>query len=232
MVRVAIVGPDGSGKSSVVRGVQARLGDRAATVYMGLNPRAGGALLPTTRLRDRLRADPGGPPPETPRDPRGARAPRGIGRLGPVRMVRASARLANRCGEYVARHLRIAVLERRGRIVLLDRDLLFDYDATDVRPPHPPLERRLHGLVLTRLPRPDLVVLLDAPAELLFERKGEWSVEYLERRRQDYRAALRHASRFSVLDASRPLDAVVDAVVELVEDAARRAAKPDGSGEG
>jgi thymidylate kinase len=216
MRRVAIIGPDGCGKSSVVAGAQARLGDRAVTVYMGLNPRSGGATLPTTRIRNRLRrksfpeparsARPELPPPST-----------GAGGLAPVQAVRAAARLANRIAEETARHVRIRRYARSGRIVLLDRDFLFDYDATDVRAPNRSLERRIHGFVITRLlPRPDLVVLLDAPADVLYARKGEWSLDYLERRRADYRAALRHARRSVVVDTTRPLGEVIDEVLRAI----------------
>lgn len=216
MTRVAIIGPDGCGKSSTVAAVQARLGDRAATVYMGFKPRSGSAILPTTRLRDRLRAQ---ELPEAERSsrPGGAAPPHGVSGLAPVRAARAAVRLANRVAEETARHVRVRRLVRSGRIVLLDRDFLFDYDATDVRDPRRSLERRIHGFVLTRLlPRPDLVVLLDAPAEVLYQRKGEWSIAYLEHRRADYRASLRLARRSVVVDATRPLDAVVEDVIQAI----------------
>jgi thymidylate kinase len=225
MSRVAIIGPDGCGKSSIVAAVGARLGDRAATVYMGLNPRSG-AILPTTRLRNRLRGQerPGAEPSSRPGD---ARPASGVAGLAPVRAARAAIRLVNRVAEETARHVRIRRLVRSGRIVLLDRDFLLDYDATDVRAPHRSLERRIHGFVLTRLlPRPDLVILLDAPAEVLYQRKGEWSIAYLEQRRSDYRAALRHARRSVVIDATRPLDDVVEDVLRAVTAGALR---PDGT---
>ncbi len=223
---MAIIGPDGCGKSSVVAAVQARLGDRAATVYMGLNPRSGGAVLPTTHLRNRLR---GQETPEAERSsrPGGATPARGASGPAPVRAARAAVRLANRVAEETARHVRVRRLVRSGRIVLLDRDFLFDYDATDVRDPHRSVERRIHGFVLTRLlPRPDLVVLLDAPAEVLYQRKGEWSIAYLEHRRADYRASLRLARRSVVVDATRPLGAVVEDVIRSIAGGAPR---PDGT---
>ena len=49
--------------------------------------------------------------------------------------------------------------------------------------------RRIHGYNLRRLyPRPDLVILLDAPAEVFFARKGEGTLESIESRRQEYLA--------------------------------------------
>ena len=213
MIQVAIVGPDGAGKSTVVRLLKARLGDRAVVVYMGQNPRSGGAALPTTRLRERLR--PRGRPQDAERLPEPSAAARQGGpmALAPVRVVWSMARLANRIAEATLRHVRARRLQRAGRIVLRDRDFLLDYDATDVRPDRVSLERRIHGLVLLRLPKPDLVVLLDAPGEVLHARKGEWSVAYLNRRRNDYQVALRHVGRSVIIDATAPLEAIVDRIV-------------------
>jgi thymidylate kinase len=50
-----------------------------------------------------------------------------------------------------------------------------------------PLSDRTYQWILTHLcPRPDLVVFLDAPAEVLLVRKGEGSLDYLEKRRKAY----------------------------------------------
>ena len=35
-------------------------------------------------------------------------------------------------------------------------------------------------------PKPDLVICLDAPGEVLFSRKAEGTIELLEQRRQEY----------------------------------------------
>src|SRR3712207_8707740 len=48
---------------------------------------------------------------------------------------------------------------------------------------------RSHGFVLAHVyPKPDLVVYLDAPPEVMLARKGEGSVEALARRRGEYLA--------------------------------------------
>lgn len=232
MIRVAVVGPDGAGKTSVVAEVQRRLGDRAVTLYLGLNPGSGGAVLPTTRLRERMR---GATTPTAHRlaeahrfaEPPKARPATGLAGLPPIRALRSVARLANRLAEASLLQARARRHRRAGRIVLTDRDTLLDYDATDVAPARMSLERRLHGRFLLALPRPDLVVLLDAPAEALFARKGEWSVAYLERRRGEYRSALRHVARSVIVDATGPLEGVAAEVTRLIEaELAARPARP------
>jgi hypothetical protein len=64
--------------------------------------------------------------------------------------------------------------QAQGYIVLYDRHFLFDFSLDGVDSNVMAFERRLHRWILTRFyPRPSLVVYLDAPAEVLFGRKGE-----------------------------------------------------------
>jgi thymidylate kinase len=106
-------------------------------------------------------------------------------------------------------------------VILFDRHFFCDYYANDILGQRPgrPWTSRLHGAMLERLyPRPDMVILLDAPAQVLFDRKGEGTVESLERKRQEYLALAPHVRRFEVVDATRPVDAVVTDVVALIHD--------------
>jgi thymidylate kinase len=87
----------------------------------------------------------------------------------------------------------------RGRIVLLDR---FTYD---VMLPSENLDNR--GRITAWLVRkvcaePHLVLVLNAPAELMWERKGEQGVEELERRRLSY-LEMAEARDFSVIIDAR-----------------------------
>jgi len=71
--------------------------------------------------------------------------------------------------------------------------------------------------MLERLyPRPDLVILLDAPAEVLHARKGEGTPESLERKRQEYMALSGVVERFQVVDATRDIDTVVADVIGAI----------------
>jgi thymidylate kinase len=112
-----------------------------------------------------------------------------------------------------------SVRRRRGAIVVFDRHFFADYYAYDVvARPHRSASRRVHGFILSRLyPRPDLVFYLDAPAEVLLERKGEGTLDSLERRRREYFELGRVLDGFSVVDASRPLDVVTREVADTIE---------------
>ncbi len=72
----------------------------------------------------------------------------------------------------------------RGRIVLCDRHPL---DALAVTSRKTAAGRALERFLIGAcLPRPDRVIVLDAPAATMFARKGEHSVEVLERWRRGY----------------------------------------------
>lgn len=221
MTTVALIGPDGAGKSSVIPRVQARLGQPVHRIYMGVNLEASRLMLPTTRLAMELKRRRGGRP-----DMVGATGNAGTDRpaatsqrRGLLREARSGLRLANWIAEEWFRQAVAWGHERRGELVLFDRHFFCDYYANDVigRRPGRPWTSRLHGRMLERLyPRPDLVVMLDAPAEVLFARKGEGTIESLERKRQEYLALASVVDRFVTVDATRDLDTVVEDVVAAI----------------
>jgi thymidylate kinase len=55
---------------------------------------------------------------------------------------------------------------------------------------------------------PELVLILDAPADLLYARKGEQGVEKLDRHREAYSELARRRSNCVVLDATQPPEIV------------------------
>jgi thymidylate kinase len=195
---VALVGPDGAGKTSVARELARKLPLPTTYLYMGVAPGSSNRLLPTTWVVHALRRR-RSVPTQT--------GPAGVGRRGGG--VRSLLRLANRVAEESYRQVLAWWHRARGRVVLFDRHFFADYYSTDVRQATS-LARRLHGLFLARVyPKPDLVVYLDAPAALLLARKGEGTLESLESLRRNYEALAEAAPRFVRIDASQPLDAVV-----------------------
>ena len=211
---VALVGADGVGKTTLAKRLCAELGAGARYVYLGSNPTAATHLLPTTRAWLRLRALLGqdahhsGPP--APRHRR-VRPTNPLRRLG--QHLKSLLSLAMRVSEECHRFVVVAVLARRGYLTILDRHPYPDYYADHVAG----LKGwrrwgdRIHGYLLERVyPRPDAVLVLDAPAEVLLARKNEGSLEALEARRCEYREV---ASRFGglvvVVDATAAEDEVL-----------------------
>ena len=203
MTGIALVGPDGAGKSTVAHRVVAALGDRAAYLYLGTNPAVDAPRLPTTRHGSRLRAGGGGSGPPPPR-PDGVR-----------RTMRTWVRMFTWLAEELYRGVHARRLQRRVPVVIRDRDFLADRLAVGGSLPR---HERFHRAALARLyPVPDATVVLDAPAELLFERKGELDLAELDLRRHGYRGLGAVLPRVTIVDATAPLDEVVERVVAVVE---------------
>ena len=99
--------------------------------------------------------------------------------------------------------------------MIFDRHFFADLFAGDIRAngaPRP-LTRRIHAFMLQHVfPKPDLVVCLDAPAEVLYARKPEGTIERVRRKREESLAAVRAFPHSVVIDATRPPDEVVNEI--------------------
>jgi thymidylate kinase len=219
MISVALIGPDGSGKTTIARRVADALPIPARYLYMGVNLEASEVLLPTTRALRALRRARGAAPDDAgPRDHESRPPPAGLLR-GLARELKSLLALSHRLIDEWYRQYHAWRWQKSGMVVLFDRHYYPDYYAYDIakgQGPRP-LHRRIHGWLLEHVfPKPDLLIYLDAPAEVLFERKQEGSVELLERRRQDYLAMADVVPAFVRVDATLPLEEVVAAVSELI----------------
>lgn len=185
------LGPDGAGKSSTVDAVQTILAPVfSRTVCWGFAP-------PLRRL---LRRKP------TPTNQPHALAPRSL----PVSLLRVAYWLLfNTLGSV---HLRFATV--RSTLVLYDRhfiDILVD-----------PVRYRYGGpkgllkFVWWLAPKPDLVVLLHAPPEVLQARKQEVPIEVTARQLSDYLALVRTLPYGRCIDAGQPHRRVANDVSSLI----------------
>jgi thymidylate kinase len=196
---VVVLGADGAGKSSVLD--EASEGLKGATKNIRLY-----------HLRRELlyrRRGQGGPV----TDPH-ALAPRG-------RLTSAAKVLLWGVESWLDRLL---LFERNATLRLFDRyyhDLLVD--PRRYRYGGPMWLARLVGRLI---PKPDLWILLDAPAEVLQARKPEVTFEESARQREAYLALVRGFPNAVVVDATRPLGEVVarvkEAVLSLMAERTRR----------
>jgi thymidylate kinase len=220
MFTVALIGPDGAGKTTIGRRIEYALPLPVKYVYMGVNLDSSNHMLPTTRLIKALKRMRGAAPDTAgPPDPKRVRKrPKGLVK-GALASAKSGLRMANRIGEEWFRQGLAWYYQRRGNIVLFDRHFFSDYYAYDIASAHTDrrLSDRFHGFMLNRVyPRPDLVIYLDAPAEVLFARKGEGTIEALERRRQEYMSLRSVVKHFAVVDATQPEEAVARDVTDLI----------------
>jgi thymidylate kinase len=171
---IALVGPDGAGKSTIAERIKSGMGLPVRCLYMGLW-RRGSSRMP--RLAGVFEIA-----------------------LRPFRIW----------GRYVA-----AIGHRRlGRIVVFDR---YPLDAT--LPPKGRLVRlkRAYFWFLARCaPAPDMLIILDAPGEVLFARKGEEDPLSLESDRRHFRALADRVRNAFIVDVSCTTDDVFHQVDSLI----------------
>lgn len=225
MTAVALIGCDGAGKTTVAEMLIRRSPFPVRYVYMGVNADSSNISLPTTRLVHALKV----------RGVRKERRKRGEAVSAPVSLhgiehrrdsrgkLWAALRLMNRIAEESLRQAVSTWYQARGYVVVYDRHFLFDYGAG--KPPRR-LSDRIHRWFLERLyPKPDLVLFLDAPSDVLYARKPEVPIDYLDARRGAYLRQGRSIERFELIDASQQLDNVYAEVTRRIEDMLSQAKK-------
>lgn len=220
MFSVALIGADGAGKTTICRRLEAEQPLPIKYIYMGVSKASSNHALPTTRLIQALKralgqkTAEGGPP-----DPTRVKArPRGLIKRA-LFTLKAMLRLANLLGEEWYRQSLSWFYQHRGYVALYDRHFFFDYYAYDIANDDSDrsLTSRIHGFFLRTLyPKPDMVILLDAPAEILLARKGEGTLDLLESRRQEYQLLRDEILYFMVVDVSQPEDVVLAEVTEFI----------------
>ncbi len=180
---LSVVGPDGVGKSTLIDAmVKGVLQDQDIMRIRNVG------LLPRRTLPEVPVTEPHKDPPYS--------SPVSLLKVGYV------------CLDYILGwFLRVRPFVRKGGWVVLERgwwDMAVDPKRYRMQLP-PPLMWRLGRL----LPHPDLLLVLEAPAEVVFERKKELPVAELRRQQQLWRERLPTRQPHAFLDASLPASEVL-----------------------
>jgi thymidylate kinase len=207
-LRVLVAGPDGAGKSSLAGAI--RVDDRRTVI---VHWRPGVLPHPRSLLGGTSAAPVADPHASEPHGP-----------------VISALRLAYFFTDFWAgesRMLRPAV--RQGCVVVIERGW-WDM-AVDPRRYRLSVPPRLI-LALGRLaPKPDLVLVLDAPADVLVSRKQELPTDELDRQRRAWLDLTIPGAEKVILDAAKPLEQVVaDARAAILAHLERRAVARLGAG--
>jgi thymidylate kinase len=203
-VGVIFLGPDGAGKSTLIEEVRRQLAGAFSTSTV--------LQFPPALLR------------------------RALGRAeGPVQLPHALpprsplSSVARAVGYWLVYYtlgywLSIRPALARSTLALHDRHLLDAVvDPTRYRYASP---RWLLRLVWRLIPKADLVILLDAPAEVLQARKHEVPLEVTVRQREDYRKLIGGLKNGYVVSTARPVSEAVDEVTGLILGELRRRGRP------
>jgi len=216
---VALIGPDGAGKSTISRKVVEMLDIPAKYLYMGVNLEASNLMLPTTRLALELKRMRGDRPDAISATAARAKRRSMRGVRGLIYQFRAVFRLMNWIAEEWFRQIVAWIYQLRGYVVVFDRHFFPDYYASDIADGDPdrPFTSKVHGWILKNLyPRPDMMIMLDAPAEVLHARKREGTIESLEQRRQDYLEMRHHIDHFAIVSTEQPQEDAAREVAEII----------------
>jgi len=215
MATIALIGADGSGKTTIAKMLLASPPAKMKYLYMGLNIESSNYALPTSRLIFYLKLLKYKKKNKNSKDVRfenlslhNIEEDRTVDKRG---KLGAFVRLANRMAEAWYRQIISWIFQLSGYTVLYDRHYIFE-SSTNQSCEELKKQRvtaKMHRWMINNLlSKPKLVFLLHAPPEVLFERKGEADLEYLKARTESFMKVGRSFKNFIIVDATQPTDKV------------------------
>lgn len=223
MYTIALVGLDGSGKTTVARHLEKFSPSPCKYLYMGQSIHTNNVILPTTRLARYLKLHVISKDDEKlgnahTEKPNSGDLHYGYGgrKRGPVRV---SVGLLNRIVEAWWRQLLSLNYQLQGYIVVYDRHFLIEA-AVEAAISRGKKNNIIHQLEyrIFRLfyPKPKLIIFLDTPEQVLYERKSEATLKSQATRRAAILEVGGRMLNFVIVDANRPLERVIADVMRII----------------
>jgi thymidylate kinase len=217
MATIALIGADGSGKTTIADMLLKSPPVKMKYLYMGLNIESSNYALPTSRLIYYMKLMKYKKKNKDLKDVKLKNM--SLHELDDNRSVDkrnklgAIARLLNRLAESWYRQLISWMFQLRGYVVLYDRHYIFDSSTnqTNDELKQQRFTTKVHRWMINNAySKPDLVIFLYAPAEVLYERKGEADLEYLEGRTQSFMKVGKKFKNFVIVDATQEVEKVFE----------------------
>jgi thymidylate kinase len=220
---VALIGADGAGKTTVANCLVKKFPGKIKYLYMGSNFESSNVALPTSRLiqfvRNKLRKS----------DSKNSGIMKSLNKHIQQQdnwwvednrgKIFAFFRLFNRIAEEWYRQFVSWNLERQGFMVIYDRHVIYEKLRDQIIETNKKkrFSERLHSWYLKKIyPKPDYIIFLDAPAEVLFKRKGETSIEFIEKTRKKYFEIGKSLNNFKIINVDQSLDNICNDIGALL----------------
>jgi thymidylate kinase len=221
MLTVALVGGDGAGKTTIAKSLEKSSLMPIKYLYMGPSVMSDNLALPTSLLARLIKirflkkaseeSEKSSAAPVSSHDFHYKLADRSV--------IWLAARLLNRLAEASYRHFLSLIYQWLGYVMIYDRYFLYDACPDEENSQvwkDVTFERLEYFFFYHFFPKPNLVIFLDAPAGVLYTRKKESSIQYLDRRRKLILELGKKMTNFVVVDAAQPFDKVLAEVKEYI----------------
>lgn len=201
---LVLIGPDGSGKTTIAKALQEHL---ANTLFAGtwVLHRYFGVLPPLSSLlrlgRDRGKSSARNAPVSD-----GIR--RDSGRSLKLSLFRALANVLYYMWDFLLFHVPLRRATGKGKLVIFDR---YFYDHL-IQPSYSRVPRCLLRGILRIIPSPDLVVYLRSDAEQIHARKNELTVEEIREQSRGCELFLRHCTNGFTVETNGSIDETINAI--------------------
>ena len=206
---VAIIGPDGCGKTTIGNGIEARFRHRPFFKVMRVHSNFSSVI----RLRDIKAFLAGIVGKKIEFKKEDAPGTRGIGMTKPLSPLRSMVYIAYYGMWFALSRIQLWRWRTLSSIIIADR-YYYDYFYMRGHMRSPVWFKRLIGLIV---PKPDLIFYLDRPAEEIFSQKPELEVEEICRQQKAIRSLIAGNARARTIDASNGVEATIAAVNKEIE---------------